>query len=373
MKKINVYFDTENYGYKSDIHFLLEQLIKNIGVDNRFKFYAYGDWDSNPSAKLVYNLLNIDCVSILSPGISRVKNLADIRMSIDIASHCIEQEVDGIVIASGDIHFVSIVNKLKEKNIEVIIAAVGENTSSYLISCANYYIPVILRRPKGYENCFMFQLVELYRKKVNMADEIKFLNSVLDAIDNSYLENKFRSQGLDFSELMTLLKYCFPKFSPKKYGYKNSTEFVRSALSGTNFCIASRLNKSGDSTIKIFSRHQTPTDFCQLANLPLINVNSADYYLHITEMPENFSIDMLVLTLRSIRPSISKLAEEIQYVQLMEKCGIIQMDDNCYSIKRNNYYKYAIADYIRKKLEANGHDVDENIIKQIVAPLPSEE
>lgn len=358
---ISIYYDVENLG-NCDITFVIEQLVRNLGTTNKFQHYAYYDWILSPEMKSQYELLGIDCVSIReSYTSSKFKNQADIKISIDIIKNSYEKGEKYVVIVTGDNHFTTVVNTLKDRGIKVCIASGNNNCGKRLLESADLYIPLEAKRPKGLENGAYLALLKMFEESLDRSNAYSLLTSILDTLCCSYLCNLFKNDGIQLSTLISLIRH-YMNLNTNSLGYRKPSDFARAATAYTNYCVAYQGYDS--KVVKLFKRGYVKENYIEMSGLPVVNVNSKDYYCQISNFPDDFSVGKMVSILKRIKTNYSDLPEIMEYAELMKNIGILEIDGKEIKIVRRNYYRCAVRKYVTLKVQEQGISVNDSILSE---------
>lgn len=305
--------------------------------------------------------LGIECISISEADSKKLKNQADIKMSVDLIKNSYERHEPFVVIVTGDDHFLPVVNSLKQRGIKVCIASSNNSCGKQLQKSADQYIPLLLKRPKGTGSNVYLSVLKLFENSLDLTDAHMLLVSILNIFCRSYIRNLFSSSGIQLSTLVSLVRH-YMSFNADSLGYRTAADFARAATANTDFCVAYRGTDCKE--VKLFLRDFVDQKFTVMSDLPVVNVTTKDYYHQVSNLPEDFSIDKMLNVLNKIKGNFDDLPEIIEYVKIMKDIGIIEIKDKKMIITRRNYFANAVRNYISSKVTEKGIPVDESILHQ---------
>ncbi len=150
MKKTAVFIDVQNIYYtvmeKFNSHFNYQFFYNEVSTNNKIiKAFAYATDRGDKKQQNFQNILRRIGLEVkLIPYIQRSDGSAKGDWDVGIALDIVEtaQEVDIIVLASGDGDFTSVINKIKNK-VDVIVYGVPGLTASTLIESCSLYVPIL--------------------------------------------------------------------------------------------------------------------------------------------------------------------------------------------------------------------------------------
>jgi len=211
--RIALFIDFENieagvrkqYNKKLDIKLIIDALT-NIGsvVVRR----AYGDWSQHSDYRhhlLEYGIELFERPN-LNPNID--KNGADIKLAIDALELAIRNtHIDTFAIVAGDSDFLSLIQKLKEYNRQVIVIAGEGFTSEYIKKNCDRFISYKTLAGIDYET-------------------ITIPRSVVKLLERSILVRQENGRKLDAAGIKKQMLYFDPSFDEKKYGFEKFNDFI---------------------------------------------------------------------------------------------------------------------------------------------------
>lgn len=306
-------------------------------------------------------ILGAECISIRESDSTRFKNQADIKLSVDLIKNSFEKDEPYVVIVSGDNHFLTVVNSLKERGIKVCVASSSLNCEKQLQESADRYIPLLLKRPKGNGSNAYLSVLKLFEDYLDLTDAHMLLVSILDIFCRSYIRNLFSSSGIQLSTLVSLIRH-YMSFNAGSLGYRTAADFARAATANTDFCVAYQGTDCKE--VKLFLRDFVDQKYTVMSDLPMVNVSTKDYYHQVSNLPEDFSIGKMLNVLNKIKGDLDGLPEVMEYVKIMKDVGIIEIKDKKIIITRRNYYSNAVRNYISSKVTEKGIPVDSSILDQ---------
>ena len=100
---------------------------------------AYGDWDYMGSYRHSLNLAGVDLIQLFSKG-ANGKNGADIRLALDVIEDIYRfQQLSHIIVVSGDSDFLSLAQKSKQLNRQIIGIGARESTNQIWAKNCNQF------------------------------------------------------------------------------------------------------------------------------------------------------------------------------------------------------------------------------------------
>ena len=149
----NIFHSFQSLNFQCDYHQLKEIIIgnRNLVEANLYTGIMYPvrekdkDWFSSLN-KMGYNV-KTRAIKV-APNGKKTEKRIDVLMAVDIISSAFEQNVDTIIIVSGDSDFVPVVKKLKDLNKKVEVWSFKKNLSHQLKDLLDhesiYYIDDVL-------------------------------------------------------------------------------------------------------------------------------------------------------------------------------------------------------------------------------------
>ncbi|MDX1382433.1 MAG: NYN domain-containing protein [Thermoanaerobaculia bacterium] len=222
-RRIALFCDLENVALgvrdsdevdKFDIDLVLERLLEKGKIIVK---KAYADWQRYSEFKRPLHTAGIELIDIPQKYYSG-KNSADIKMVVDALDVAYSNEnLDTIVLLSGDSDFTPLVSKLKEYNKHVIAVGVKNSSSKLLVDNCDEFI--------YYEDIWRDSLAapQLEGLDEKTAEAFSLMN---DAIQALVRENKTVLWGSMIKQTMQRKR---PSFNEGYYGYKSFSHLLEDA------------------------------------------------------------------------------------------------------------------------------------------------
>lgn len=321
-----VFIDIENLigGYsmcydKINFHSLIENIkINNSDISGIALKRAYGNWSDPRMSQYRSSLLELGIDPIQVYGFSfynKVKNVADIKMTVDIMEYCLKNEyISNFVIVSGDGGFASLCQKLHEYGKMVIGCAYSDAANSFLVAvcdsfcwidppdnAANAKAPSALCPNKTVLNDTSWRSILKNTAICESIDISDFKANFTQILDTLYKDIKYRKAFDDarmhLSIIKGITKKYIPNFDEKTAGFDKYSDFLCFVLADTSFCLSWN---ERDQSVQVQKRNAITEGMTVLSDVTEASRKSITLN-RLTGMKQNFSYAALCEVSKQIK------------------------------------------------------------------------
>lgn len=253
-----IFYDVENlikgYGFSKKIvqGLSLHDILKKIGETEKTgriaSHKAYANW-LNPTLGFLHaELIDLDIepITVVSSKGGVLKNVADIRLAIDVVDTLHNHpEITTYVIISGDGAYASLARKLHEYSKVVIGCAYKQSTNKLFASVCDHFIWIedpevdndkVEVRVSDTRSQHLIE--KLNGKDANESNLIWIrINELLTAFVASKEYRRALEQGINPSVIREFIGAAIPNFDPATLGFDRFIDFLAHAIDNTDLAI----------------------------------------------------------------------------------------------------------------------------------------
>ena len=253
-----IFYDVENlikgYGFSKKIvqGLSLHDILKKIGETGKTgriaSHKAYANWLNPTLAFLHAELIDLDIepITVTSPKGGVIKNVADIRLAIDVVDTLHNHpEITTYVIISGDGAYASLARKLHEYSKVVVGCAYKQSTNKMFASACDHFIWIedpevdndkVEVRVSDTRSQHLIE--KLNGKEANESNLIWIrINELLAAFVASKEYKRSLENGINPSVIREFIGAAIPNFNPTMLGFDRFIDFLAHAIDNTDLAI----------------------------------------------------------------------------------------------------------------------------------------